>query len=213
MHRHGEGLYSYSLIDRLEAVPAEAGAWQWEAQGWVGGDLRRLWWRSRGHVAAGRLEQGELALFAGRAVRPWWDVLAGVRQQRGDGPRRDWLGFGVQGLAPYKFELSATAYLGRAGRHQLRLDGEYDTLLSHRLILQWRAEALLQARADPAWRLGAGLATLEAGLRLRYEIDRQFAPYLGWELERGYGATARLRRAGGQPVREGRWVAGVRLWF
>ena len=213
-HMHGTRPHAYWLLDRLELVDADHGrGMAWEGSAWLGGDVQRLWLRSEGHARAGKLERGDLEVLYGRGVRAWWDVLAGVRHEAGEGPSRTWAAFGVQGMAPYKFEVSATAYLGQGGRSAARLEAEYDTLLSNRWILQWRAEADLQGQADPALRRGAGLSAVEAGLRLRYEVTRQFAPYVGIEHERLFGATADLHRADGEAARDTRVVAGVRVWF
>ena len=213
-HQHGTSLHSYWLLDRLEVTdgdgPRELG---WEAQVWIGGDVRKLWLRSEGHADGGRVESGDIEVLYGQGIRAWWDVVAGIRHDIGEGPSRSWAAVGVQGLAPYKFELSATGYLGQAGRTAARLEAEYDTLFTNRLILQWRAEANLHGKDDPALGIGSGLSNLEGGLRLRYEIDRQFAPYVGLERGWSFGRTADLRRADGKPASETRFVAGVRLWF
>jgi copper resistance protein B len=213
-HMHGTRPFAYWLLDRLEWTAADPGqGLAWEASAWLGGDVQRLWLRSEGHAADGKLERGDLEVFYGRGVRAWWDVLAGVRHDAGVGPSRTWAAFGVQGLAPYKFELAATAYLGQGGRSAARLEADYDTLLSDRWILQWRAEANLLGQADPALRVAAGLTDVEAGVRLRYAITRQFAPYIGIEHERVFGATADLHRAAGEARSETRIVAGIRVWF
>jgi copper resistance protein B len=213
-HQHGTSLHSYWLLDRLEVAdgngPRELG---WEAQAWIGGDVRKLWLRSEGLAEGGRVESGDIEVLYGQGVRAWWDVVAGIRHDIGEGPSRTWAAFGVQGLAPYRFEVSATAYLGQAGRAAARLEAEYDTLFTNRLILQWRAEANLHGKGDPAVGIGSGLSTLEGGLRLRYEIDRQFAPYIGLERDWSFGRTADLRRADGKAANDIRVVAGVRIWF
>lgn len=213
-HMHGTRPQAYWLLDRLEVDDGDHGrGTAWEGSAWIGGDVQRLWLRSEGHARDGRLERGDLEALYGRGVRAWWDVLAGVRHEDGEGPSRTWAAFGVQGMAPYKFEVSATAYLGQGGRSAARLEAEYDTLFTDRWILQWRAEASLHGQADPALRRGAGLSTLEAGLRLRYEVTRRFAPYVGIEHERAFAETATLRRADGEAARETKIVAGLRMWF
>ena len=213
-HRHGTSIHSYWLLDRLEISDVDEGtALDWEAQAWIGGDIQRVWLRSEGEAIDGRIEHGDVEVLHGRSVRAWWDVLAGVRQDVGEGPNRTWAAIGVQGLAPYKFELAATAYLGEGGRAALRAEAEYDTLLTNRLILQWRAEANAHGKDDPLAGIGAGLSTVEAGARLRYEINRQFAPYIGIEHDRAFGNTADLRRASGHGAADTRVVAGVRVWF
>ena len=213
-HLHGTSVQSYWLLDRLEVSDADNGtALGWEAMAWVGGDIQRIWLRSEGEAVDGRIEHGDLEVLYGRSVRPWWDVLAGVRQDVGEGPSRTWAAFGVQGLSPYKFEVAATAYIGQGGRTALRAEAEYDTLLTNRLILQWRAEANAYGKADPLAGIGSGLSTVEFGARLRYEITRQFAPYFGVEHDRAFGNTADLRRNAGHGAGDTRVVAGVRVWF
>ena len=213
-HLHGTSVQSYWLLDRLEVSDADNGtALGWEAMAWVGGDIQRIWLRSEGEAVDGRIEHGDMEVLYGRSVRPWWDVLAGVRQDVGEGPSRTWAAFGVQGLSPYKFEVAATAYIGQGGRTALRAEAEYDTLLTNRLILQWRAEANAYGKADPLAGIGSGLSTVEFGARLRYEITRQFAPYFGIEHDRAFGNTADLRRNAGHDAGDTRVVAGVRVWF
>lgn len=213
-HQHGTSVHSYWLLDRLEVSDAEDGtALGWEANAWIGGDIQRVWLRSEGESVDGRIEHGDVEVLYGRGVRAWWDVLAGVRHDIGQGPSRTWAAIGVQGLAPYKFEVAATAYLAQGGRTALRAEAEYDTLLTNRLILQWRAEANAHGKDDPLAGIGAGLSTLEAGARLRYEITRQFAPYIGIEHDRAFGNTADLRRDAGHDAADTRLVAGVRVWF
>lgn len=213
-HLHGTSIQSYWLLDRLEISDADNGtALGWEAMAWLGGDIQRVWLRSEGEAVDGRIEHGDVEVLYGRSVRPWWDVLAGVRQDVGEGPSRTWAAFGVQGLAPYKFEVAATAYIGQGGRTALRAEAEYDTLLTNRLILQWRAEANAYGKDDPLVGIGAGLSTVEFGARLRYEVTRQFAPYIGIEHDRAFGNTADMRRSSGNGAGDTRLVAGVRVWF
>ena len=120
---------------------------------------------------------------------------------------------GVQGMAPYKFEVAATAYLGDGGRSMFTAEIEYELLFTSRLVLQPLVEVAFMGRADPLRGTGSGLSSVEAGLRLRYEISRRFAPYIGVAYERAHGGTADHRRDAGEAVRDTRWVAGVRWWF
>jgi copper resistance protein B len=209
---HDKRSNSFWLVDRLEvADTAKSGGW--EGLAWIGGDVHRTWLRTEGDVEDGRVEQGNLEVLYGRSVTPWWDLVAGVRQDVGEGPDRTWAAFGVQGLAPYKFEVEATAYISGSGRTAATLEAEYDTLLTNRLILQWQGEANLYRKSDPARGHGSGRSTVEAGARLRYEITRRFAPYIGVEVERAFGETARLRRDDGFDATDTRVVAGIRFWF
>lgn len=214
MQHASEGSTGYLLFNRFEAADADSGSSQaWEASGWYGGDIHRLWIRSEGERSGGRTGSADLELLYGRAIAPWWDLLAGVRHDFAPGRSQDWFAVGVQGLAPYLVEVSATAYLGGSGRSMLAVEAEYELLLSNRLILQPVIEARAYGRADPGRGTGSGLATVEAGLRLRYEFNRQFAPYIGVSHERSFGDTARLRRETGGHARDTQLVAGIRFWF
>lgn len=211
---HAPSQTGYVLFDRLEGWDTDHGSGQaWEASAWYGGDIDRLWLRSEGARSGGRTEAADLEALYGHAVSPWWDLLVGVKQDVAPGDARTSAAFGVQGMAPYKFEVAATLYIGEGGSASARLQGEYDVLLSNRWILQPRLEAEAAFADDRAHGVGSGLSTIEAGLRLRYEISRRFAPYLGVVHERTFGATADYRRDAGDAARETRVVAGVRVWF
>jgi copper resistance protein B len=211
---HDDGTYTFVLFDRLEATDGDHGRGQaWEVQAWTGKDLDKLWLRSEGERVDGRTGAADIELLYGRAISPWWDLVAGVRHDFRPGEAQGHAAIGVIGMAPYKFEVEATAYLSEAGDLSARLEVEYDTLLTNRLILQWLAEAELHGGDDPARGVGSGLSTIEAGLRLRYEIRREFAPYVGIVRERAFGGTAGLRRGQGDPVDDTLVVAGVRIWF
>jgi copper resistance protein B len=152
-------------------------------------------------------------LLWGHAVAAYWDTQLGVRYDSGVGTDRKWLAFGVQGLAPYWFEVEATAYAGEQGRTAFRLEAEYELLLTQKLILQPRIEANFYGKRDVARELGSGLSDLAAGVRLRYEIRREFAPYIGIERADKFGATADFARAAGHDTQETRIVAGLCFWF
>lgn len=215
---HGTSIHYFALVDRLETWDADAGAaFAWEGLGWVGNDLDRMWVRTEGESVDGALESADIEVFYGRAVARWWDAVVGIRHEFGQGdgnrPSRTFAAIGVIGVAPYKFEVEATAYFGQGGQTGASVEVEYETLLTNRLILQWSAEAEAWSENDPSRGIGAGLSTVEAGLRLRYEITRRFAPYIGVAWERAYGDTAQLRRADGHGVEDTRVVVGLRTWF
>lgn len=204
----------YLLFDRLEAVDLDHGTGEaWEAQAWFGSDLNRLWLRSEGERERGHTESANLEALYGRSISPWWDVVAGVKHDFKPGDSQTWAAFGVQGLSPYKFEVSATAYLGESGRTAANIEAEYELLLTNRLILQPLVELDFHGKDDPRRGVGSGLSTGEAGLRMRYEFTRRFAPYVGVVYERAFGGTADLRRDEGEDVDDTRFVAGVRVWF
>jgi len=202
------------LIDQLEAFHAsDANGQTWEAEAWYGNDVNKLWLRTEGERSDGKLEDADLEAFWNRNIATFWSTQLGVRHDFGEGPSRTWAAFGVQGLSPYWFELEATVYVGQSGRTAARLRAEYELLLTQRLILQPEAEINLYGKDDPARRIGSGLSDVEAGLRLRYEVNRQFAPYIGVNLIRRVGSTADFAREDSQPVFDRQIVAGVRLWF
>lgn len=211
---HDNEIFSYWLLDRLETWDADPGTGlTWEALSWIGTDLNRVWLRSEGERVGGTTESADVEVLYGRSIARWWDVVAGIRQDFGQGPSQSFAAVGVQGLAPYKFEVEATAYVGQSGQTAARFEATYDTLLTNRLILQWRADANVYGKDDAARGVGSGLSTVEAGLRLRYEFSRKFAPYIGISRERAFGTTANYRRLDGENVDDTRFVAGLRIWF
>lgn len=214
MEMHDDTVLAMLRLDRLEHFGGDAvSGTAWDAQGWIGSDFDKLWFKTEGERADGRTEDARAELLWDHAFATWWDWQLGVRRDFGEGPDRTWAAFGIAGLAPYWFELQATAYVGEQGRTALRFEADYELLLTQRLILQPRLEANAYGKADPQRGIGAGLSDAEAGLRLRYEIRRRFAPYLGVEWVRRFGASAGLARDRGEPVMDRRWVAGVRVWF
>lgn len=204
------------VVDRLEAGFGEdAETWLWDVQGWSGGDIHRFWWKSEGEGEfGGDLEDVELQALYGRAITPFWDVQAGVRQDfRADGEDTTHLVLGVQGLAPHWWEIDAAAFLSTDGDLTARVEAEYDQRITQRLILQPRIEVEVSAGDIPELAIGSGLTSIEAGLRLRYEVRREFAPYVGVEWSRAFGDTADYVEAAGGEVRDTRLVVGLRAWF
>ncbi|MGE3179401.1 MAG: copper resistance protein B [Vicinamibacterales bacterium] len=211
---HDNQVNYFVLFDQLEWQPHDAGArFAWDDRGWIGRDLDRVWFRTEGLAVDGGVDDAEAHLLYGRAIARWWDVVAGVRQDVRPGRAQTWGAVGIQGLAPYWFDLSATAYVGAGGRTALRLEADYELLLTNRLILKPLVELDLYGRADPERRIGAGLSSMDAGVRVRYEFRREFAPYVGITWRRTFGGTARFARENGEDVRSTGMVAGVRLWF
>ena len=204
------------LIERLEArIPADGGetGYLWDAQGWYGGDLNRFVVKSEGEGAfGGALEDAEIQALAGRAIGPFFDLQAGIRLDL-EPETRTHAVLGVQGLAPYMFHVDAALFLSDRGDLTARIEGEYDQKLTQRLILQPRLEVELAAQDIPERGTGAGIAKIEPGLRLRYEIAREFAPYLGVEYEAKLGRSADFARADGEDPDGIKLLAGLRAWF
>ena len=211
---HGDAVHAFVLFDQVEWQAGEHIARvSWDTTGWVGGDRNRLWFRSEGAGADGTLGSAEAHLLYGRAFARWWDVVVGVRQDVRPGPAQTWAAFGVQGLAPYWFDLEATAYLGEQGQTAARLEAEYELLLTNRLILQTRVEVDLYGKGNRERGIGAGVSHVETGLRLRYELRRELAPYLGVLWDNVVGDTADLAAAAGETLDGATLVAGIRFWF
>ncbi len=205
---------SAMLVNRLErARSSDSTINMYDLMGSYGKDYDKLVLKGEGEVDAGKLQDSRTELLWGHALAAYWDTQLGVRADSGVAPNRDWLAFGVQGIAPYWFEVEATAYVGEQGRSALRLGAEYELLLTQKLILQPRVEANLYGQQDAARELGSGLSDLVTGVRLRYEIRREFAPYVGVEWSGKFSGTADHARAAGRQTRQTGLVAGVRFWF
>jgi copper resistance protein B len=211
---HDRDIHYFVLFDQLEWQAADDGSGiSLDTRGWVGRDRDRLWFRAEGDSDEGRVGEAQAHVLYGRQFARWWDVVAGIRQDFRPGPAQTWAAFGVQGLAPYWFEVEATAYVGAAGRTHARLEVEYELLLTNRLVLQPLVEAEIFGKSDPERGIGAGLSTTDAGFRLRYEFRRELAPYVGVVWRNKWGKTADFGRAAGEDPGGARFVTGVRLWF
>lgn len=204
------------IVDRLEAGFGEGSAtWLWDVQGWTGGDINRAWLKTEGEGDVdGGLEEAEVQLLYGRAVTPFWDVQLGLRHDivRG-GEDLSHLVFGVQGLAPHWWEIDAAAFLSQDGDLTARVEAEYDQRITQRLILQPRLEVEASASDVPARDLAAGFSHAAVGLRLRYEIAREFAPYVGVEWHGALGESADLIEAAGGEADDVRLVIGLKAWM
>ena len=202
------------LVDRLERVDNGKGhALTYDTRAWFGRDYNRAVIKAEGDIAEGRLQEASTELLWSHALTTFWNSELGVRYDTGHGPDQGWLALGLAGLAPYWFELDATAYVGDDSQTALTVEGEYELLLTQRWVLQPRVEVTAYGKDDAERGQGRGLASLVAGARLRYEVSRQFAPYVGWEWAAALGNSADQARAEGEATQETRWVAGVRLWF
>ncbi|KRG66217.1 hypothetical protein ABB26_00815 [Stenotrophomonas humi] len=212
---HAPSFNSLVVFDHLEGWNNDHGSGQaWGIDAWFGNDIDRLWVRSEGSRSDSKLGDWSVDALYGRSITPWWDVVGGVRHDNSrETPDLTRAAIGFQGMSPYKFEVSAMAYFGGARKAELAFEVEYDVLLTNRLILQPVIEASIAADDDPRRGVGSGLGHVETGLRLRYEITRRFAPYVGFLHERKFGRTADLHRDAGEGVSDSRWVAGLRFWF
>ncbi|MXO48097.1 copper resistance protein B [Erythrobacter vulgaris] len=200
--------------DRAEYRAREGGdGYLWDVQGYYGGDTDKFWFKSEGEGVFGeQVESAEIQGLWSHAIGPWWDLQAGVRQDL-TGPERTHAVIGVQGLAPYTFEVDAAAFLSNKGDITASIEAELDQRITQRLLLQPRAEVSLSAQDIPELGIGAGLDSVELGLRLRYEIAREFAPYIGVEQEWKVGQSADYAHLAGEDPSMTNYVLGVRFWF
>ena len=215
MEMADEEIMSGLLINRLERVKNSKDLYSsvYELQGWIGKDYERLVIKAEGDVSEDKLQDSRTELLWSHAVSAYWNTQLGIRHDRGVSPSQNWLAFGVQGLAPYWFDMDVTAYVAEQGHTALRLSAEYELLLTQKLILQPRFEANIYGAADDAREIGSGLSNTVAGVRMRYEIKREFAPYIGIDWTRKYGRTAEHAELAGANAQDTNLVAGLRVWF
>ena len=211
----GQHVFSSLMLDRLEVRDSQAtgNSSYWEGQGWLGTELDKLWFKTQGDVRRGRAQTAEAQLLYSRAIAPFWDVQLGVRHDLAlnGASSRDYGAVAIKGLAPYKFDVDASLYLGNGGA--ARVKAGYTLLFTQRLSLLPEMEANWYGTGDAARGRGAGLSNVDVGLRLRYEVTREFAPYVGVSWGYKYGNTATLARRNGEPASDLLYTAGVRLWW
>ncbi len=211
---HGDYPLLWLQADRLEAQIGDgADGYLWDVQGYYGGPTNRFWFKSEGEGSFGKqIDDAEVQALYAHAIAPFFDVQAGLRHDVA-GPDTTYAVLGIQGLAPYMFELDAALFLSHRGDLTARVEAELDQRITQRLIVQPRAELNLAAQDVPQLGIGAGLDSIEIGVRLRYEIVREFAPYVGVEQRWRTGRGAGYARAAGDGPSATRFVVGVRLWL
>lgn len=215
MREQGGQRFASVMVNLAEAqVRRGDDGYRWDGEAWFGGDIDRLVVKSEGSGGfSGGIDRAEVQALASRAIGPYFNLQAGIRQDIGTAPRRTYATIGVEGLAPYMFEVGGAAFLSDRGEVTARIEGYYDQRLTQRLILQPRIELNLSAQDAPSLRQGAGLVDAELGVRLRYEITRQIAPYIGISHDAKAGRSVRYARADGADPAITSLVAGMRLWF
>jgi copper resistance protein B len=212
---HGDNPVAKLLIDRIEArVRDGRDGYGLDAEGWWGGDIDKVWLKAEVEGAfGGRPEQAELQALWSHAIDPWFDLQAGLRYDFAPASGPAHLVLGVQGLAPYWIEVDAAAFVSTRGDVTARIEAEHDARLTRRLVLQPRAEVEFALQDVPREGIGSGLSTAELGLRLRYEIEPNVAPYVGVQYDRAFAGTRKLRRREGEELGGLSFVAGIRAWF
>ena len=216
LHNEHGGSTSSMILFNLAEYQVRNGrdGYRWDGEAWFGKDLDRLVVKTEGEGAFREgVDSAEVQALYSRALDPYWNVQAGVRYDFKPNPSRTYATIGIEGVAPYWFETEAAVFLSNKGEVLGRVEGYYDQRLTQRLILQPRIELNLAAQDVPETRIGSGLSNAELGLRLRYEIRREFAPYIGVSYDRKVGQTADYARADGKGVKATSFVIGVRTWF
>lgn len=213
MDAHAGRTNRFTLVEELDFTRFDGeAAVNWEAQGWIGGDRNKFWWRTEGETKGPRIEQGELQALYSRNVWAFFDVQTGVRYDFQPDSRGYWV-VGVQGLAPGFLETEAHVFVGFRGDALIRLRQSFDLRMTNRLVVQPQFETDIYLTHVPERLIGPGVAIVETGLFTRYEITRKFAPYVALVFERRVGESARLATEAGED--KGGWSVrgGVRFWF
>jgi len=196
------------LMDRFEVLDNDENTRVWEGNFWIGYDINKLYLYSEGEATSDGLESSQNELVYSRAISPFWDAQIGLAYDKNDDASKTWAEIAISGLAPYYFESRAALLVNGAGNVGLRLDAEYEALFTQKLILTPSLEADFYTKDDAKLGIGSGLSNIEAGLRLRYEIKREFAPYIGVTWEKTFGNTRDYN-----PVDETNFLVGLRFWF
>ena len=203
-----------AMVDQLELrLTSGDNPLAWDGEAWLGKDLNKLWLKTEGEYVNGDVEDAELQLLYSRAIAAFWDFQVGWRGDLRPRPDRNWLAVGFKGLAPYFFAVDAAIFIGDSGRTAARIEMEYEMLLTQRLILTPEFETNLYGKKDVELGIGSGLSDVEIGLRLRYEIRREFAPYIGLNWWKKFGDTANFAEAAGQETDDLQVTLGIRAWF
>ncbi|MFK8067576.1 MAG: copper resistance protein B [Gammaproteobacteria bacterium] len=213
---HGNSSQLFIMADRFEYKTNEGNSVNvWEGQGWYGNDLNKFWIKTEGEYIheTNSVEEAEIQALYSRAISSFWDVQAGLRYDIEPNPTRTYAVFGFQGISPYWFEIDAAAFISEKGNISLRIETEYELLITQRLILQPRVEVNFSFDDDKEIELGSGINSIETGLRLRYEITREFAPYIGVSWNKAFNGTADFKEANGDDKRALSFVAGIRFWY
>lgn len=207
-------IYYHAILNQLEGRFGSGNSFRWEGEAWAGTDTSRIWLKSEGLTnSEGAVEDGQHELLYGRPISTYFDVQGGIRLDADSRAGRTWAALGIEGLAPLFFHVSATGYASSDDHYAAKLQGDYDLLLTQRLVLQPQLELNFYSKDDPRRGVGSGLSELDTGLRLRYEISRKFAPYIAMTYENRFDGTADFARTMGEGPSALRFTLGLRTWF
>jgi len=209
-------VFTYARLDQFEGRTSGAESeFRWDGEGWIGTDMNKLWVKSEGFNNNSTVSDGDHEALYDRPIprMRYFDAQVGVRADLDSGPHRAWAAFGIEGLAPGYFEFAPTLYIRDGGNIAGRVVASYDLLLTQRWIAQPEAELNFYNKDDPGRQIGSGLSDLDAGLRLRYEVSRKFAPYVGFAYNEKYGNTANYSHAAGETTCGSQFAFGLRFWY
>jgi copper resistance protein B len=212
---HDQIILAHGILDQFEGrTDGRTPDLRWSGEGWIGTDYDKLWIKTEGFRRRdGTVDDGKQEFLYSRAISTYFDLQAGLRSDIDSLRTRNWAAFGFEGLAPLFFQVEGTGYVSDSGHLAAHFEGSYDLLLTNRLILQPEFEIDLYSKADPARLIGAGISDIDTGIRLRYEFERKFAPYIGVAYEGKFGQTASFARRAGEGTSGVRFVFGIRSWF
>lgn len=209
-------VFYHMQLDQFEGRTNGPGnEFRWDGEAWLGTGMNRLWVKSEGIKDDTAVSDGDQEALYDRPIphMRYFDAQVGMRADLDSGPGREWAAVGIEGLAPYFFEFAPTLYIRDGGHVAGRINGSYDLLLTQRLIVQPQAELNFYSKDDPARGIGSGFSDIDAGVRLRYEITRKFAPYIGYAYSGKYGSTATYAHQSGESSSDSRFVFGLRVWY
>jgi copper resistance protein B len=208
-------IFVHGILDQFEGrTDGRIPDLRWSGQGWIGTDYDKFWIKTEGFLRRdGSVDDGQHEFLYSRAVSTYFNLQAGLRSDVDSHRNRNWAAFGFEGLSPLFFQIEGTGYVSNSGHFAARFEASYDLLLTNRLILQPEFEINLYSKSDPARLIGAGISDIDTGVRLRYEFNRKFAPYIGVSYEGKFGQTAAFARRASENTSGVRFVFGVRSWF
>jgi copper resistance protein B len=209
-------VFKHVLFDQLEDRASTSGnLLRWDAQGWIGTDMNRLWVKSEGFAGNGGVSDGDNEVLYDRPIphMRYFDAQAGVRADLDSGPSRVWAAVGVEGLSPYFFDFEPTLYIRDGGNIAGRINGSWDLYVTQRWVVQPQAELNFYSKDDPARQTGSGLSDIDAGIRVRYQVTRKINPYIGWAYDGKYGNSAVYTRKAGEATSNSSFVFGLRVWY
>jgi copper resistance protein B len=207
---------AHARLDQFEGRSSGSESeFRWDGEGWIGTDMNKLWVKSEGFSDNSAVSDGDHEALYDRPIPRlrYFDAQVGARADLDSGPHRAWAALGIEGLAPGYFEIAPTLYIRDGGNVSGRVVASYDLLITQRWIAQPEAELNFYSKDDSGRRIGSGLSDLDAGLRMRYEFSRKFAPYIGFAYNGNYGNTASYLRAAGETTSDAQFVCGIRLWY